>query len=295
MERKSRIFSLVYIPVLVLFSVYLLLDTFVIGRVYQQVEPSVTTAPQQTVPAEPVISQNSYYDGNISITLTEYREHDTNIYVADIQLSSPEALKTGLANGSYGRNIKQTTSQMATANNAILAINGDYYGARESGYVIRNGTLYRDRASDRQALVIDDQGNFTVLEEQSRSAQSLLGDGARQVLSFGPGLIVDGQICVDRYTEVDQATHSNPRTAIAQVGELHYLMVVSDGRTSRSEGLSLYQMAEFLQGLGAKTAYNLDGGGSSTMWFNGRVVNEPVNRGSKISERSVSDIVYIRA
>ena len=77
------------------------------------------------------------------------------------------------------------------------------------------------------------------------------------------------------------------------VDELHYLMVVSDGRTDRSDGLTLYQLAEFLQSLGATTAYNLDGGGSSTMYFNGRVVNEPVNHGSTVSERSVSDIVYI--
>ena len=293
MKKKSRIFYLLYIPILLGFTVYLLLDTFVIGRVYQQIESP--TSPQQTAPAEPVITDNSYSDGNISITLTKYREHDTTIYVADIQLSSPEALKTGLAQGSYGRNIKQTTSEMAAEHNAILAINGDYYGARESGFVIRNGTLYRDRASDRQALVIDGKGDLRIVEEESTTAQALLNAGAQQVLSFGPGLIQDGQICVDRYTEVDQATHSNPRTAIAQVGELHYLMVVSDGRTSRSEGLSLYQLAEFLQELGAQTAYNLDGGGSSTMWFNGTVINEPVNRGSKISERSVSDIVYIGA
>ena len=70
-------------------------------------------------------------------------------------------------------------------------------------------------------------------------------------------------------------------------------MVVSDGRTDRSAGLTLYQLAGFLQSLGATTAYNLDGGGSSTMYFNGRVINEPVNHGSTVSERSISDIVYI--
>ena len=291
MRRKGRIFSLVYLPVLLLFTVYLLLDTFVIGRVYETIEmPTVSTHPATM---EPVITENSYFDGNISITLTEYQEHDTSIYVADIQLSYPEALKTGFAQGSYGKNLKQTTSEMAEDYNAILAINGDYYGARETGYVIRNGILYRDRASDRQALVIDQNGNLKIVEERSTQAETLLDSGAHQVLSFGPGLISNGEICVDRNTEVDQATYSNPRTAIAQVGELHYLMVVSDGRTSRSEGLSLYQLAEFLRELGAQTAYNLDGGGSSTMWFNGKVVNEPVNRGSKISERSVSDIVYI--
>jgi len=69
--------------------------------------------------------------------------------------------------------------------------------------------------------------------------------------------------------------------------------VVSDGRTSESEGLSLKEFAEFLQDLGVETAYNLDGGGSSTMVFNGTVVNNPTTNGNTIKERSVSDIVYI--
>ncbi|MBQ1284842.1 MAG: phosphodiester glycosidase family protein, partial [Lachnospiraceae bacterium] len=65
------------------------------------------------------------------------------------------------------------------------------------------------------------------------------------------------------------------------------------GRTSESEGLSLYELAEFMQSLGVTTAYNLDGGGSSTMYYNGQVINNPTTNGNQISERSVSDIVYI--
>ena len=95
------------------------------------------------------------------------------------------------------------------------------------------------------------------------------------------------------HEEVGVAMSSNPRTAVGIVDELHYVFVVSDGRTKESEGLSLVQLAEFMKEHGCKTAYNLDGGGSSTMYFNGRIVNKPVNRGSTISERSVSDIVYI--
>ena len=86
---------------------------------------------------------------------------------------------------------------------------------------------------------------------------------------------------------------SNPRTAIGIIDENHYVFVVSDGRTSESEGLSLYELAEFMESLGVTTAYNLDGGGSSTMYFNGTVVNNPTTSGKTISERSVSDIVYI--
>ena len=86
---------------------------------------------------------------------------------------------------------------------------------------------------------------------------------------------------------------SNPRTAIGIIDENHYIIVVSDGRTSESKGLSLYQMAEVMKSYGVKTAYNLDGGGASTLYFNGQVINKPTTGGNRISDRAVSDIVYI--
>jgi exopolysaccharide biosynthesis protein len=70
-------------------------------------------------------------------------------------------------------------------------------------------------------------------------------------------------------------------------------MVVSDGRTTESVGLSLLQLAEIMDQLGCEQAYNLDGGGSTTMYFNGEVINNPTSNGRKSKERSVSDIVYI--
>ena len=94
-------------------------------------------------------------------------------------------------------------------------------------------------------------------------------------------------------SEVGQSMSSNPRTAIGIIDENHYIIIVSDGRTLESEGLSLYQMAEIMKSYGVKTAYNLDGGGSSTLYFNGQVINKPTTNGNTISERSVSDIVYI--
>lgn len=72
---------------------------------------------------------------------------------------------------------------------------------------------------------------------------------------------------------------SNPRTAIGIIDECHYILVVSDGRTSESEGLSLYELATIMQDYGCTTAYNLDGGGSSTMYFLGEVVNKPTTNG----------------
>lgn len=252
------------------------------------------TSTEQMFQSGAIVTENSYEDENIKISIETVRKYDSNIYVADIQVSDPSYLKTALANNTYGRNITATTSDMAEDNNAIFAINGDFYGFRDGGYVLRNGIAYRNtaRSGDNDALVIDKDGNLSVVSEDDVSLDSLSEEGAWQVLSFGPGLVVDGEIVVDSSSEVGQAMSSNPRTAIGQISEGHYIVVVSDGRTNESDGLSLLQLAQEFQERGCTVAYNLDGGGSSTMYFNGEVINNPTS-GRSSGERKVSDIVYI--
>lgn len=261
---------------------------------------SITTASENTdtavetatsIEGGTVIGQ--YSDSKTSITLKQYREYDSNIYVADVTVSDASDLKTAFANNTYGRNITDTTSDMAENNNAVLAINGDYYGARQSGYVIRNGKLYRDTSGNRDALVIQKNGEFKFVSESETSASELLQDGALQAFSFGPVLLNNGEILVGENDEVGMAMASNPRTAIGYLGNNHYVFVVSDGRTSESAGLSLYELASFMKELGVKDAYNLDGGGSSTMVFKGEIINNPTTSGRSGEERAVSDIVYI--
>ena len=239
-------------------------------------------------------SDTTYKTDDTSITLSTYREYDTNIYVAEVELSKNAQIETAFAQNSYGKNVTATTSSMAESSAAILAINGDYYGVRDNGYVIRDGVIYRSSAkADQEDLVIYKDGSMKIINESEVSAQELVDEGAVTVLSFGPALVEDGKVSVSQNDEVGKAMASNPRTAIAITEDNHYLFIVSDGRTDESEGLSLYELAIFAASLGAKTVYNLDGGGSSTMYFNGNVVNNPTTNGWDISERGVSDIVYI--
>lgn len=121
----------------------------------------------------------------MQISISTLRENDTNVYVVDVQVSSVAYLKTALAQNAFGRNLKDTTSDMAETNNAILAINGDYYGFRDAGFVLRNGVLYRQTvASNTDALVVGTDGSMYAVDESSTSAQSLADNGAWQVLSF---------------------------------------------------------------------------------------------------------------
>lgn len=310
---KRHFANMVFALILAAYTVYAALDTFVIVRVLTPDTLPTATAEASTAPTEaptaaptaaeppaeqattaPISTDTEYHDDQIDIVLTTMRVENTTVYVADVQIADISLLKTALAGNTYARNLTETTSVQAANAGAILAINGDYYGAQERGYVLRNGMLYRASAqSGTDALVIGADGNFRIITEGETSADTLVREGAWQVLTFGPALVKDGQVTVRSSDEVGRAMTSNPRTAIGQISEGHYLLVVSDGRTKESTGLSLRQLAELMQSLGAQIAYNLDGGGSSTMVFQGRVVNSPTTNGRSIRERSVSDIVYI--
>lgn len=278
---------------------YSMLKTFVLAETISTVATTSTSsnaAAASQAAKTATVTDSSYKDDNISVNLSETTVNNTQVYVADITLSSSDYLKTAFAQNAYGTNVTAKTSVTAADNNAILAVNGDYYGANSTGYVIRNGVVYRDTVREDSSngdLAIYKDGSFKVIYEDQISAEQLVNGGVVNLLAFGPALVENGEIAVDTNTEVGQAMASNPRTAIGIIDENHYIIVVSDGRTSESEGLSLYQLAEVMKSYGAKTAYNLDGGGSSTLYFNGQVINKPTTGGNKISERAVSDIVYI--
>jgi exopolysaccharide biosynthesis protein len=219
-------------------------------------------------------------------------------YVADVVLKNSSSLRSAFADNSFGTNITADTSEIASSNNAIFAINGDYYGFRDDGVIIRNGTVYRDEPA-RDAMALFDDGTMQTYDEEEVSSSELLAEGATNTLSFGPILIQDGKIVSD-FSNVKIDTNfgnrsiqnANPRTAIGMIAPNHYVFVVVDGRKEGySRGMTLTELADVMAGLGATEAYNLDGGGSSTMYFMGRVVNNPLG---KNQERGVSDILYIK-
>ena len=297
--KKPYLYASVFGLLLTSSFTYSMLKTFVLAETISTVSntnSTFNTAVASQAAKNAQVTATSYSDGNISVNLTEKTVNETQVYVADVTLSSSDYLKTALAQNSYGTNVTAKTSVTATENNAILAVNGDYYGANSSGYVIRNGVVYRDSVREDASngdLAIYKDGSFKIIYENQISADQLVQDGVVNLLAFGPSLVENGEISVGINTEVGQAMASNPRTAIGIIDENHYIIVVSDGRTSESKGLSLYQMSEVMKSYGVKTAYNLDGGGSSTLYFNGQIINKPTTGGSKISERAVSDIVYI--
>ncbi len=294
--KKKYVYSIIFSIVLIASFTYSMLKTFVLSETISTVSNvTVQKTNNLAVPESAKTTTNSYVDENMEIKLEQITSNDTQLYVADIKVNNPELLKTALANNQYGTNVTAKTSETAQNNNAILAVNGDYYGANSTGYVIKNGVIYRDTVRDNASngdLAIYKDGSFKIIYENEISAQQLLDDGVVNLLAFGPALVENGEVVVDENTEVGRAMSSNPRTSIGIIDENHYIIIVGDGRTSESKGLSLYELAQVMKQYGAKTAYNLDGGGSSSLYFNGQLINKPTTNGKTISERAVSDIVY---
>lgn len=217
-------------------------------------------------------------------------------YVADVKTSGTSSISTAFAKNTFGSNIVETTSAMAKANNAILAVNGDYYGFRNDGIIIRNGTSYRNNPV-RDGLAIFKNGLLESFNEKSVTPDSLLAKGVQHTMSFGPILVKSGTV-VTNFTNLpsDQGPtyllKEHPRSGIGMIEQNHYVFIVVDGRSNGySKGMTLADFAKTFGNLGCKEAYNLDGGLSATMYFNGRVVNKP---GGRTAERSISDIVYVK-
>jgi hypothetical protein len=260
-----------------------------------------TGADASTLSTGGTVTGSSYTSDGASVELstvvTGSGDSTVTYYVADVTLTDATVLQSAFAQNEFGTNIIDETSDIAEQNDAIFAVNGDYYGFRDTGIVIRNGVVYRDEGA-RQGLAFYRDGTVQVYDETATTADELVADGVWNTLSFGPAIVEDGEI-VDGIEDVEVDTnvgnHSiqgdQPRTAVGVIDSNHLVFVVVDGRSpGYSEGVSLTELGEIFQDLGATTAYNIDGGGSSTMYFDGEVVNDPLGKGQ---ERGTSDILYI--
>jgi len=270
---------------------------------------NVISTPKTATPVPTgFINDYTYYDSSLCVTIETHTESyvsgsrtlSLTYYVVDLQLSSANQLGALLAGGGYDGG-KEYTSVMASRVDAILAINGDYYDWQgKKGIMIREGVLYRNTPTDRPLLIIDKYGNFSVVKENTVDANELVAQGVLHTFAFGPALVVNGTVApVDLTGEIkDYDTYNEPRMAIGQVGELHYKIICVDGRQPgySDYGVTIKKLSKICLEQGCKTAYNLDGGSSATLYFNGRIYNSPSGYSgygtSAGDEREISDIIY---
>lgn len=237
------------------------------------------------ITGQAVSTEDSYRSENVSITLSQVQEDGVTYYVQGIYVRSTQNLQSAFANDTYGKAITDTVLDMSVENEAIGAINGDYYGVENSGVVIRNGVLYRAEA-DSDVLVLFKDGSMKVFEEGEFDGETVMAEGAYQAWCFGPSLLEEGNAIGQFSSRIGGV---NPRTMIGYFEPGHYCFVTVDGRQAGySSGMTLVQLAQLAEDLGCEIAYNLDGGKTSTMTFGERIVNQPVSGG-----RKTSDIIFI--
>lgn len=242
---------------------------------------------------ETVKTDNEYKSTNTSITMekVQYGKGDSAVYyLADIYIGDIRCLKTVLAEDTYGKGIRESVKNMAARGKGILAITGDTYGNQDMGIVIRNGILHRQEQSDFDVCVVYQDGVMETYSPQEFSLEEAINRGAWQAWSFGPMLLdKEGNPLPDSQLNTSKnIRRANPRVGIGYYAPGHYCFIVVDGRTDDASGLTLEEFAQLFASLGCKDAYNLDGGRSSFMVYDGNVLNDPYKGG-----RSVSDCILI--
>ncbi len=256
-----------------------------------QIESDKSAADKMTS-AEAVITQIAEHStDNVYFTIEKNEvgsgKDKVTYYVADVYVSSLEYFRTALARNKYGTNIKDDVDDIAGDNNGILAITGDSYGNNSTGIVVRNGMLYRDDENDADVCLLYTDGTMKTYTADEFDEESVKENNVWQAWCFGPSLLDGNGNILDYFTTSSYLSKAHPRVAIGYVAPGHYVLCVVDGRDEGySRGASLSELAAIMKKEGCLTAYNLDGGGSSTMYYDGSYINQSTGR-------EISDIIYI--
>ncbi|MBR4080434.1 MAG: phosphodiester glycosidase family protein [Clostridia bacterium] len=247
-------------------------------------------APYKPLPGAYSEDHRIYDDGTIRVEITVDEAWDTKVYYARVKLTDPSQLRTALA-AKYPSKQARPVSVMAEENNAVFAINGDFFSYHRSGIVVRSGVYLRESpVSSRDTLIIDKNGDFKILTNTNRKTWEAVRDTAVEAFCFGPGLIVDGEVV--KFNIPDKvscgARTEAQRLCICQMGPLDYLIIATEGpEQEKTDGLTIAQLTELAAQAGAQQCYNLDGGSSVTLMMGGVKINAVESK-----NRYVGDIIY---
>lgn len=275
-------------------------DAVLASAVFSDILPAATVealpidlfAPGNT-PIAANYTENGYRDDTIIVELEQQRMYDSDVFIAYVKIATPSQLRTAVAGQKISSSSTSQTTTISKNYNGIVAINGDYFTKTKAGYIVRMGETYREKTSQNMdLLLIDELGDFHIYlhghDVQENGVASFLSE--HEIINgffFGPALVVDGEVQEIPENYQFDPHQKNPRAGIAQLGTLTYALVVVNGRTDQSAGVTFAEFADIMAQIGARQAYNLDGGNSATLAFNGEVYNDKPQ-----AERSVTDIIY---
>ena len=248
----------------------------------------------QQFTAESISDEQGYSSSDLSIRISKVqygKAKSAMYYLADIYLTDIYQFETVLANDKYGKGLRESVKDMGRRSGAILAITGDTYGNQDAGIVIRNGIVHRKEKSSFDVCVLYYDGTMRTFAPEAFSLEQAIALGAYQAWTFGPMLLDEQGMPIPdaKLNTSKNIRRANPRAGIGYYEPGHYCFVVVDGRTDDASGLTLEQFAQLFADLGCKAAYNMDGGRSAELYYDGKILNDPYKGG-----RSVSDCLIIR-
>lgn len=256
--------------------------------------PAETPQPEATIHEETGSGHWEYDSSSIQVSIDRHTQGNFVYFAADIRLTDISQFSYAFANEKFSKHT-ETVSDIADRHDPLLAVNGDFCGFHDHGVIIRGGKLFRKQNSSRALLIVGADGKLSILtdrtEKQGLVAERLLSEDVWHTFEFGPALVENGEAVKLHSTilRVEEG-YLEPRTAIGQYADdpLHYLILVVDGRREGySEGCDLPTLQKLFLDYGVETAFNLDGGGSTTLYYDGEVINRPASG----EERKVSDII----
>ena len=234
-----------------------------------------------------------YYDETILVIAWKEIVNDCVYTVAEVKIAHPSQLRRFLAGGEFGSDKQYETTHMAATVNAVLATSGDFYGYRKYGVVVYDGELQRFEGKQVDTCYINEDGDllFTYrgeLKNEKEAKKFIEENNVRFSLAFGPVLVDKGKIKVPKQYSLGEVNGTFSRAALCQWDELHYLVVNTCQEGGYFERHKVKAFAQFIKGLGCKKAYALDGGQTTAIVMNDKLITTP----DYGTQRKISDIIY---
>jgi len=237
--------------------------------------------------AATVQDETSYRSENVAIEVNTIEMFDSIVHIADIYINDITSLRTAVFS-EFDRRYMHTLDMSREAG-ALVSVSGDHFYAHlQSGvFAIRNGQLYAEEPNKKQdACVLYYDGAMETYKPDEIDLDAIYARDPYQVWYFGPGLLDDEGNALTEFKST--VAGENPRSAIGYFEPGHYCFVMVEGRKNNSVGVTLVQLAQIFEELGCKSAYNLDGGQTAVMTWNGELKSRLIGSG-----REVADILYI--
>ena len=209
--------------------------------------------------------------------------------MADIYIQDIESIRRAQCGEKFNLGTPKSIKKLSEANNAILAMSGDYCHHKKKALAVINGEVVHETRVFRYDLcVLYRDGSMETIPAKKIDRDRILAKDPWITWNFGPCLLDDDGTPLEKFNLPDTINDRNPRAVLGYYAPGHYCFVLVDGRQGGySMGLSIAELAKLMQELGCTAAYNLDGGISAQIAWHGQRINHPGEN------RSIRDIVYI--